>query len=90
MTTAAAQGQWSGPVILTAEWGVGQGGRKTSWRRRASSWALEAEEVLLGEELIRAFQAEGTASGFGVPLAAWWGLSQKNKPQRLVRARATL
>lgn len=47
------------------------GDRKTSWRRRASSWALEDEEVLLGEELITAFQAEGTASGFGVPLAAW-------------------
>lgn len=28
MTTAAAQGQWSGPVILTAEWGVGQGGQE--------------------------------------------------------------
>ena len=88
MTTAAAQGQWRGPAHPTAEWGWE--GRKTSWRRRASSWALEDEEALLGEELIRAFQAEGTASGFWVPLAAWWGLSQKSKPQRLVRARATL
>ena len=51
---------------------------------------MEGEEVLRVEELIRAFQAEGTASGFGVPLAAWWGLSQKSKPQRSVRARATL
>lgn len=89
-TMAAAQGQWRGPVILTAEWG-GQGVRKTSWRRRFLSWASVDKGVLLGEELRRAFQAEGTASGFGVPLTAWWRLSHQTKPKRgSKRARAPL
>lgn len=36
--------------------------------------------ALLGEELKKAFRAEGTASGFAVPLAARWCQSRKRKP----------
>ena len=63
----------------------GQGVRKTSWRRRVLSWALVDKGVLLGEELREAFQAEGAASGFGVPLTACWWLSHQTKPKRAVR-----
>lgn len=55
--------------------------RRAPWRR-ALSWALEDEGGLPGEALEKPFQAEGTASKFGVPLAAWRRLSQKRKPQR--------
>lgn len=55
--------------------------RRAPWRR-ALSWALEDGGGLPGEALEKPFQAEGTASRFGVPLAAWRRLSQKRKPQR--------